>query len=136
MRVYDWDPIRAAHYGQRPHRSHKQAGHMTAPDQCCRSVRKFLPGRRPHMTQSGHESLRVSPLKQWIADDSLIEVELANVRLAEVQHVAQNFLIVFPQVIRLEVRSWGPARKFSGQSGDIKFTDFKIGNTAHRTAFP
>ena len=26
---------------------------MTAPDQCCSSVRKFLPRRRPHMTQSG-----------------------------------------------------------------------------------
>ena len=23
---------------------------MTAPDQCCTNVRKFLPGRRPHMT--------------------------------------------------------------------------------------
>src|SRR5262249_41614805 len=33
---------------------HKQAGHMTAPDQCCSCVRKFLPRRRPHMTQSGH----------------------------------------------------------------------------------
>jgi len=33
---------------------HKQAGHMTAPDQCCSSVRKFLPRRRPHMTQSRH----------------------------------------------------------------------------------
>jgi hypothetical protein len=32
----------------------KQAGHMTAPDQCCSCVRKFLPRRRPHMTQSGH----------------------------------------------------------------------------------
>src|SRR5215467_3326986 len=93
-------------------------------------------GECPLLAQNGHESLRVSPLKQWIADDSLIEVELANVRFAEVQHVAQNFLIVFPQAIRLDVRSWGPARKFSGQSGDIKFTDFKIGHTAHRTAFP
>src|SRR5262249_11223691 len=27
---------------------------MTAPDQCCSNVRKFLPRRRPHMTQSGH----------------------------------------------------------------------------------
>src|SRR5262249_21142531 len=42
---------------------HKQAGHMTAPDQCCSSVRKFLPRRRPHMTQSGHDLLRrKSPL--------------------------------------------------------------------------
>src|SRR5262249_24664230 len=58
MRVYDWDPIRAEHYGQRPRRSHKQAAHMTAPDQCCSSVRKFLPRRRrPHMTQSRTFSL-------------------------------------------------------------------------------
>src|SRR5262249_38949962 len=44
MRVYDWDPIRAEHYGQRPHRSHKQAAHMTAPDQCHRlaSTRRKL----------------------------------------------------------------------------------------------
>jgi hypothetical protein len=24
MRAFDWDPIRAEHYGQRPHRPHKQ----------------------------------------------------------------------------------------------------------------
>ena len=35
VRANDWDPIRAKHYGQRPYRPHKQAGHMTAPDQCC-----------------------------------------------------------------------------------------------------
>src|SRR6516162_10357437 len=35
-------------------RPHKQAGHVTAPDQCCRDVRKFLPRRRPYVTQSGH----------------------------------------------------------------------------------
>ena len=34
--------------------AHVQAGHVTAPDQCCRTVRKSLPGRRPHVTQSGH----------------------------------------------------------------------------------
>jgi hypothetical protein len=33
---------------------HKQARHMTAPDQCCSYIRKFLPRRRPHVTQSGH----------------------------------------------------------------------------------
>jgi hypothetical protein len=27
---------------------------VTAPDQCCRNVRKFLPRRRPHVTQSEH----------------------------------------------------------------------------------
>jgi ABC transporter substrate binding protein len=31
---------------------HQQAGHVTAPDQCCSNVRKFLPGRRPHVTLS------------------------------------------------------------------------------------
>jgi hypothetical protein len=34
---------------------HQQAGHMTAPDQCCINVKKLLSmRRRPHMTQSGH----------------------------------------------------------------------------------
>jgi hypothetical protein len=31
---------------------HQQAGHVTAPDQCCKNVKKFLPGRRPHVTQT------------------------------------------------------------------------------------
>ena len=52
VRANDWAPIRAKHYGQRLHRPHKQAGHMTAPDQCCSNVRKFLPRRRPHMTDT------------------------------------------------------------------------------------
>src|SRR5215831_11377414 len=38
MRAFDWDPIRAEHYGQRLHRRTKQAGHMTAPDQCCSKI--------------------------------------------------------------------------------------------------
>jgi hypothetical protein len=46
------DPRRALWPAASP--PHKQAGHMTAPDQCCSYVRKFLPRRRPHMTQSGH----------------------------------------------------------------------------------
>src|SRR5215813_10438606 len=54
MRAIDRDLIREGHYGQRSWEPRKQAGHMTAPDQCCSSVRKFLPRRRPHMTQSGH----------------------------------------------------------------------------------
>ena len=33
---------------------HQQAAHVTAPDQCCCNARKFLPRRRPHVTQSGH----------------------------------------------------------------------------------
>ena len=37
--------------GPAAHPPHQQAGHVTAPDQCCRYVRKFLPGRRPHVTQ-------------------------------------------------------------------------------------
>jgi hypothetical protein len=33
---------------------HQQAGHMTAPDQCCINVKKLLSiRRRPHMTPSG-----------------------------------------------------------------------------------
>ena len=35
MRAFDWDPIRAEHWGQRPHQPHQQAEHVTAPDQCC-----------------------------------------------------------------------------------------------------
>jgi hypothetical protein len=32
---------------------HQQAGHMTAPDQCCINVKKLLSiRRRPHMTQA------------------------------------------------------------------------------------
>jgi hypothetical protein len=34
---------------------HQQAGHMTAPDQCCINVKRLLSiRRRPHMTLSGH----------------------------------------------------------------------------------
>ena len=50
------DPRRAL--GPAAHPPHQQAGHVTAPDQCCRSVRKFLPRRRPHVTQSGHYRAR------------------------------------------------------------------------------
>jgi hypothetical protein len=33
---------------------HRQAGHMTAPDQCCIDVKRLLSiRRRPHMTLSG-----------------------------------------------------------------------------------
>ena len=47
------DPRRALWPAASP--PHKQAGHMTAPDQCCKNVRKFLPRRRrPHMTRTGH----------------------------------------------------------------------------------
>lgn len=38
-----------------PSAPHQQAGHMTAPDQCCINVKKLLSiRRRPHMTLSGH----------------------------------------------------------------------------------
>jgi hypothetical protein len=34
---------------------HQQAGHMTAPDQCCINVKKLLSiRRRPHMTHLRH----------------------------------------------------------------------------------
>src|SRR6516165_3140675 len=49
------DPRRALRPAAHP--PHQQAGHVTAPDQCCRSVRKFLPRRRPHVTHSGHRLL-------------------------------------------------------------------------------
>ena len=54
----------------RPYRPHKQAGHMTAPDQCCSNVRKFLPRHFAtascriardlfdHLVGSGEERLR------------------------------------------------------------------------------
>src|SRR5262249_10839757 len=38
---------------------------MTAPDQCCSSVRKFLPRRRPHMTQNGHRTLMCVSLSRY-----------------------------------------------------------------------
>jgi hypothetical protein len=38
---------------------HQQAGHMTAPDQCCINVKKLLSiRRRPHMTLGGHRRAR------------------------------------------------------------------------------
>jgi len=58
LTFFDWDPIRAEHYGQRLHLPHQQAGRMTAPDQCCINVRKFLPWRHPHVTQLGHAAVR------------------------------------------------------------------------------
>src|SRR5262245_53334190 len=39
---------------------------MTAPDQCCSSVRKFLPRRRPHMTQRGHSAVEAETFDQFI----------------------------------------------------------------------
>src|SRR5262245_63285967 len=39
-----------------------EAGHMTAPDQCCINVRKLLSiRRRPHMTHSGLRSIPLGP---------------------------------------------------------------------------
>src|SRR5262249_5007398 len=48
MRAFDWDPIRAEHYGQRLHRRTKQAGHMTAPDQCCSNSESSCQGGAVH----------------------------------------------------------------------------------------
>jgi len=42
VQANDWHLIRAEHWGQRPHLPHQQAGHVTAPDQCCRNVKKAL----------------------------------------------------------------------------------------------
>ena len=48
-------------------RPHKQAGHMTAPDQCCSYVRKFVPRRRPHMTQSGSRAAQFAVMHKAAA---------------------------------------------------------------------
>src|SRR5262249_22258207 len=53
MRAFDWDPIRAEHYGQRLHRRTKQAGHMTAPDQCCSNSESSCQGGAVHTCQGG-----------------------------------------------------------------------------------
>ncbi len=62
--VFQVHEVDEEHYGRRPHRPHQQAGHVTAPDQCCRNVRKFLPGRPPHRARArsvlGH---RLPPLR-------------------------------------------------------------------------
>src|SRR5262245_27942637 len=47
---------------------HQQAGHMTAPDQCCINVKKLLSiRRRPHMTRCCHWRLKnsASQLEPW-----------------------------------------------------------------------
>jgi hypothetical protein len=54
--------------GQQPHLPHQQAGHVTAPDQCCRNVRKSLPGRRPHVTPGCVKTARLKffpPYDSW-----------------------------------------------------------------------
>ena|SRR6516225_4606008 len=94
MRVYDWDPIRAVHYGQRLQLPHKQAGHVTAPDQCCRYVRKFLPRRRPHVTQSGRDILCSRSLHRGAAK---------NLRLRSIVCAARHW---FPRVM-LFSKVWG-----------------------------
>jgi hypothetical protein len=42
---------------------------MTAPDQCCRNVRKLLPGRRPHVTHSDNLQPSITALRK---DHSII----------------------------------------------------------------
>jgi len=39
---------------------HQHAGHVTAPDQCCRNVKKLLQRRRPHVTKSRRRAVNVS----------------------------------------------------------------------------
>src|SRR6516165_10092105 len=55
------DPHRALWPAAHP--PHQQAGHVTAPDQCCRDVRKFLPRRRPHVTQSRHPRFTIAAVQ-------------------------------------------------------------------------
>ena len=45
------------------HPPRQQAGHVTAPDQCCSNVKKFLPGRRPHVTRSGPRVFNAAQLQ-------------------------------------------------------------------------
>src|SRR6516165_10567976 len=61
------DPRRAL--GPAAIRAHQQAGHMTAPDQCCINVKKLLSiRRRPHMTQVAAFRERVTrPIAATIA---------------------------------------------------------------------
>src|SRR5262249_46737769 len=74
---------------------------MTAPDQCCSSVRKFLPRRRPHMTQSGHRSavsLAVTNACQVVLrlhllvsiDKKMIEIINANESEPRIFHVCKS----------------------------------------------
>src|SRR5262249_2344067 len=56
MRAFDWDPIRAEHYGQRLHRRTKQAGHMTAPDQCCSNSESSCQGGAVHTCSNSESS--------------------------------------------------------------------------------
>ena len=58
MRAFDWDPIRAEHYGQRLHAAQTGRTHdRTRP--MLQQLRKFLARRcRPHMTQSEHPVLQ------------------------------------------------------------------------------
>jgi hypothetical protein len=53
------DPRRAS--GPAAHPPHQQAGYMTAPDQCCRIVRKFLPRRGRCRSRPGADLLGGNP---------------------------------------------------------------------------
>jgi hypothetical protein len=46
VRANDWDPIRAEHHAAAP--PHKQAGHMTAPDQFCSNSESSCQGGAVH----------------------------------------------------------------------------------------
>ena len=49
---------------------HKQAGHVTAPDQCCSDIREFLPRRRPHVAEAVEKVARTSCIIR-IGDDRM-----------------------------------------------------------------
>jgi hypothetical protein len=60
VRAFDW--TRSARNIRASGTSAASTGRtMTAPDQCCSYVRKFLSKRRPHVTQSGHRAERLRP---------------------------------------------------------------------------
>jgi hypothetical protein len=55
---------------------HQQAGHMTAPDQCCINVKKLLSiRRRPHMTQSGHWAAKFAVMHNTAETAMMCSVE-------------------------------------------------------------
>src|SRR5215831_5656748 len=92
MRAFDWDPIRAEHYGQRLHRRTKQAGHMTHPTNAA-ATQKVLAKAAP----STHDPKRTLGLPVSVGTD-----------LAE--DVATRGGATHPSVHPAEVRRCRPTR--------------------------
>jgi hypothetical protein len=72
-RSLDRDPIRELHQGPRSDAPHREAGHMTAPDQVAnKSLNTLAGGGRPHMSyaqpvrQSGRFEIRRKSSIVWI----------------------------------------------------------------------